>query len=292
MSAAARRLEPMRGDPCVAGILDAVAASCYPEVDRLTANALGSGLSLEDWIDQKFTLQQSKLMPANEGLRLDAELALRVRNHNPREPRYFGEEYFDVDTRKYSDIDADAAWILAEHREDFLLDGLTDLSPEVAEAIGSYEGGCLSLCGLRSLSAGVAAALSGNKSRLILDGLKELSVEAAKALARHKGALQLNGLTDLSVGAAKALARHKGSLQLNGLTTVSIEAAEALVRSSRKDLCLNGLTKVSIEVATALAGCTGFLLLSGLTDISVDAADVLLRNRRIRIPVRFGIRRL
>jgi hypothetical protein len=290
----------MRGDPAVGVILDALAASSYAEADQCIAEVLGSKATSQERDDWDLARSQAKLTPVTGGVRINAELALRVRKTVYRELRFFGEDDH-VDTSEYSEIDTDAAWILAGHRGEFMfdgrtslslaelmLDGLASLNVETAEALGSYSGLKLSLCGLTSLSADVAAALSGIKYALALNGLKGLSVEVARALAEHKGSLHLNGLTDISVEVAEALARYDGrELSLGGLKSISVEVAAALAMHKGGRLGLNGLTDVSAEVATALSGHNGFIYIRGLTTVSVEVAAVLFRNNKVRLPVRF-----
>ena len=160
-----------------------------------------------------------------------------------------------------------------------ILNGLTTLSDEAATALAQHKGH-LFLDGLTTLSAEAATALAQNEANLSLDGLTTLSTEAAKALAQHQGDwLSLDGLTTLSTEAAKALAQHKGSyLSLNSLTTLSAEAAQALAQH-KGDLSLNGLTTLSAEAAKALAQHKGDLSLNGLTTLSAEAATALSQHK-------------
>jgi beta-lactamase regulating signal transducer with metallopeptidase domain len=158
-----------------------------------------------------------------------------------------------------------------------ILNGLTTLSDEAATALAQHKGH-LFLDGLTTLSAEAATALAQNEANLSLDGLTTLSTEAAKALAQHKGSyLSLNSLTTLSAEAAQALAQHKGDLSLNGLTTLSAEAAKALAQH-KGDLSLNGLTTLSAEAATALTQHKCALFLNGLTTLSAEAATALAQH--------------
>lgn len=72
----------------------------------------------------------------------------------------------------------------------------------------------LSLGGLRTLPADVAAALAVHTGPLLLDGLQTLSEETARALAAHAGELSLAGLTSLSPEARTALEEHDGPVVL------------------------------------------------------------------------------
>jgi len=118
------------------------------------------------------------------------------------------------------------------------LDGLTTLSPEVAEALADHKGS-LYLNGVTTLSDETAVALAKYHGDLSLNGLTTLSDRQAEALAKHYGEnaydggfnfadLSLNGLKTLSDRQAEALGKHKGAVHLDGLTTLSEEAAEAL----------------------------------------------------------------
>jgi beta-lactamase regulating signal transducer with metallopeptidase domain/ABC-type branched-subunit amino acid transport system substrate-binding protein len=173
----------------------------------------------------------------------------------------------------------DVAQALAGYsRGPLYLNGLTTLSAEAAKALAQHKG-LLFLDGLTTLSAEAATALAQHKHALLLDGLTTLSAEAAKALAQHKGDLSLGGLTTLSAEAATALAQHKGDLSLGGLTTLSAEAAKALAQHKGRYLSLNGLTTLSAEAAKALAQHEDQLYLNGLTTLSAEAAKALAQHK-------------
>lgn len=72
----------------------------------------------------------------------------------------------------------------------------------------------LSLGGLRTLSADVAAALAVHTGPLLLDGLQSLSESTARALAAHSGELSLAGLTSISPEVRAALEDHDGPVVL------------------------------------------------------------------------------
>jgi len=177
-----------------------------------------------------------------------------------------------------------AAKLLAKHDGDLILDGLSSISPSVAEALALHKGE-LHLNGLTSLSAEAARALAEHQGQqLSLDGLTMLSTEAADALAKHRGYLNLNGLKTLSANVSEALSRHRGSLYLGGLSAISDEAAGALAkgrepRQSIAALHLNGLTSLSAEAAEALANIQGQLSLNGLTSLSAEAAETLAEHQ-------------
>lgn len=180
------------------------------------------------------------------------------------------------------------------------LDGLTTLTPDVAEEIVKPRFP-LSLNGLTELSPAVAAVLARHKldddwiGDLRLNGLKTLSPEAAEALAAHRGNVQLDTLEKLdSVPLAQKLARQKGELRL-GLTQLSPAIAAELAkhrgfdtsnskRRGRIDgaasvLRLDNIESLSPETAEALAVHEGVLVLNGL--VSIDPAVAAALAKRI-----------
>ena len=142
----------------------------------------------------------------------------------------------------------------------------------------------LSLNGLTSLSAEVAAVLAGHEGRLSMNGLQELSEEAATALEQHKGRLVLNGLTSLPARVARSLVVAQPGrsptglpvvgLELNGVKELSPEAAAAF-SDYKHSVSLNGLQQISDEAAGELAKVGGLLSLDGLTTLSDKAAEAL-----------------
>jgi hypothetical protein len=170
-------------------------------------------------------------------------------------------------------LSPEVAEALANHKGQLDLNGLTTLSPEVAEALATHEG-LLFLNGLTTLSPESAAALATHEGAIVFDGLTTLSPEVAEALATHKGGVFLTRLTTLSPKVAEALATHKGQLVLSDLKTLSPELAAALA-THKGELCLNGLTTLSPEVAEALATHKGVLVLSGLTTLTPELAATL-----------------
>ena len=94
------------------------------------------------------------------------------------------------------------------------LNGLTDLTPEVATELSCFPG-LLVLNGIQTLSVATAVALAPHRGDLILDGLLHLPVDVAKALSKHEGkSLSMESLRFMSDGAAKAMAAYRGKLEL------------------------------------------------------------------------------
>ncbi|MDA7889823.1 hypothetical protein N9A78_01285, partial [Akkermansiaceae bacterium] len=66
------------------------------------------------------------------------------------------------------------------------LNGLTELSDEIAEILSYYPGSTLYLNGLKTLSPSAARFLARAKCSLALFGLEELCDDAAKAFAKYR----------------------------------------------------------------------------------------------------------
>lgn len=181
------------------------------------------------------------------------------------------------------------------------LDGLTTLTPEVAEEIVKPRFP-LSLNGLTELSPAVAAVLAKHEldndwvGDLRLNGLKTLSPEAAQALAGHRGNVRLDSLESLdSVPLAQKLARQKGELRL-GLRQLSPAIAAELAKHRGFDsnnsksnprgridgaasvLRLDNIESLSPETAEALAAHEGVLVLNGLVSLDPAVAASLAKR--------------
>jgi hypothetical protein len=109
------------------------------------------------------------------------------------------------------------------------LNGVAEITDDVAKALAEYKGNLNGLPSLTSLkSAALAAKYAAQPGDLKFAKLSTISDDVAKALATHKGKLDLSGLTSLSDEAAKALVNHQGEVVLTGLTTLSDSAAAVL----------------------------------------------------------------
>ena len=172
----------------------------------------------------------------------------------------------DVDLSEYAYLKPEAAKVLAKCQGDLWLEGLTELTNQVAEALAKHDVGFLYLIGLAEMTDKTAEALAKHQGGLDLGGLTELSDTAAEALAKHQGELSLYGLTELSDTAAEALAKHQGHLRLGGLTELSDKAAEALAKHQGK-LYLYSLKVLSPRGARAL-------LKHGNVDVDDDVIDL------------------
>jgi hypothetical protein len=198
---------------------------------------------------------------------------------------------------------ADTAAVLATYRGPLVLNGLAELEPGVAAALGRFDGLLLSLDGLPTLSAETARALSASKVFMLsLNGLSTLTPDTARSLATFKGKwIVLSGLTDLSADAARALAEFRGegvildgltvipddvarelaafrcgAIHLDGLTSLPEGMATVVASFSPRSLRLNGLRSLSPEAAAAVAAYRGFSLqLNGLPTVTPAAARAL-----------------
>jgi hypothetical protein len=199
------------------------------------------------------------------------------------------------------------SWGLLKKVRRLSLNGLTELSPEVAAALAlhppvlMFGRADLRLNGLKKLSPQAAEALARHEGMVQFYGLEELdSVPLAQKLARQWGELRL-GIKHLSPEVAAELAKHRGFeihfsrlnyfgrndnavsiLRLDNIESLSSAAAEAL-SAHEGVLVLNGLTTLDPPVAAALAKRTGnaktnrpgTLVLNGLPAISPEAAAAL-----------------
>lgn len=189
-------------------------------------------------------------------------------------------ESSSVNLSDFSSMEDAAAHVLADI-EPIALNGLTSLSPTVAEIL-ARSGGLIELNGLTNLSDATAHAFAGKSGWLRLNGLTSLSDAVAPSMAQFDGQIELKALTSLSDAAAQALAKHSESLWLDGLASLSDKAAKALGKHKGEDLSLNGLTSLSDTAAQALSrhasGVVGGLCLDGLKSLSDVAARALAQH--------------
>jgi len=133
------------------------------------------------------------------------------------------------------------------------LNQLTELSVDSARALARNEGENLSLNGLSSLSPEVAEALAGYGGNLSLHGICSLDEKTAEALSSFSGeSINLPSLTEVSEEALIKLATSESHLSLYGLQTLSEKVAEALV-SKNRILNLRGLVEISDATASILS---------------------------------------
>lgn len=143
-------------------------------------------------------------------------------------------------------LDLPTAEVLALYRGQLYLDGLTELSEEVARVLALHEWGCLRLNGLKCLTPDVADALARHRRHLLLNGLESITDEVAESLGKRRCALSLDGVNTLTVRAARGLAQPMGwPKRLDGQETRPDYAEKLLDRTRGKALSLQSLASVS-----------------------------------------------
>jgi hypothetical protein len=130
---------------------------------------------------------------------------------------------------------------------------LRRLSSAVAEILEEFNGHLLSLDGLTEVTPEVAESLARGKASLSLDGLSEITPQVAELLVRSDGDLSLNGLKVISPDVAGIFAKHAGgSLHLDGLTSLSPTVARALAEKKEGWVWLSVVEEVDKETANIL----------------------------------------
>jgi hypothetical protein len=166
-------------------------------------------------------------------------------------------------------LDAETAAVLADYDEGPLfLDGLSELSPEVAGELKKFKGGprsyfsfgnCLSLAGLETISPEAAAELAAFPGEALFLGVTELSEAAFRSLMTFRRRLYLPRLARIPAGAAESMADYRGpGLSILGLATLSTEEARVLAGlGNRWNGRLPNVKNLSPETAAVLAGFKG-----------------------------------
>jgi hypothetical protein len=185
-----------------------------------------------------------------------------------------------------------------------LLDGLTALDVETAQALAAFQGS-LSLNGLTAIDRDTAQALAAQPGmRLHLDGLTSIDAATAQALVSSRvGGVSLNGLTSLDAGAARMLTSSGCTLSLDGLKTLAPDTAKELTATGRRAgpsagghgsggqpncrlhlnglfLELRGLASLTPATAQALAEFSGQRLDLGLTTLDAAAAREIAKMKK------------
>jgi hypothetical protein len=163
-------------------------------------------------------------------------------------------------------LDAETAAVLADYDEGPLfLDGLTELSADVAGELRKFKGGprsyasfgrCLSLAGLETLSPEAAAELAAFGGEALFLGVNELSETAFRSLMKVPRRLYLPRLARIPAGAAESIADYRGpGLSILGLVTLSTDEAQLLAGlGNRWNGRLPNVQNLSPETAAVLAG--------------------------------------
>ncbi|MCY2973034.1 MAG: hypothetical protein NTW52_00010 [Planctomycetota bacterium] len=120
--------------------------------------------------------------------------------------------------RSLATIDVESAALLAKHKQWLSLDGLKLMTPQIAEALGHYDGDKLDLNGLKSLEFEVAKRLANAKcaAGIYLNGLKEVSPDIIQALANGNSTLSFQGLEFIDTSCEQALDDAEKKLRAMG----------------------------------------------------------------------------
>jgi hypothetical protein len=209
----------MRVDPAVGEILDALATHRYTEADQCIAELLSSGVRLAECIHRplrRITTTVASEFVEDPGAHVEAPIM---------EP---GQDFADVGIvwlPEYTEMDDEAAEILAGCKDSLLLRGLKSISDEAADTLSKHR---------YPIHHHGYGEWAGRSNCLDLSGVEFLSDVAAQSLAGYKGILCLDGLTSLSDAAAQSFAEFGGEwLKLGGLLSLSDTAVLALSKNER-----------------------------------------------------------
>ena len=212
-----------------------------------------------------------------------------------------------------TELSADVAAVLAQHRGDLHLGGLTRLSRDAAQALAAHRG-VLHLDGLQTLSEQSAKALATHFRSLSMTSLQPLPPTTAMVLSRYRGAIHVGDEnasilkaaarwkaisrkhksadrgtnagnrrthhqmpSHLTADVARTMVRRKGNLRLSGVTSMSVDAAKTL-SGFPGDIFLDDMPDLAPEVAEALSAHRGDLYLVALRNLEVPAAEKLARH--------------
>jgi len=196
-------------------------------------------------------------------------------------------------------VDAAAA-LFGERGKAIELDGLLDVSPEVARAMAGCRRPALTI-GINALTTDIAAILANFRGHLFFPNLKSLSVDSAKALQAHGGphywlifgktfitpqvAETLLGhegglafsVDRLEPGVGDILARHESSVDVTLVEIDSVALARKMFREDGASSSLHRLRTMSPEIAAEYVRWQpGYL--SSLDTLSVEAAKELAKD--------------
>lgn len=201
-------------------------------------------------------------------------------------------------------LDEPTAKALASNKELAVsLNGLIDLSPQVASALGKVSylelnklqpshqvlaelgnvSSTLKLDSLQTLDTQVAASLSKIPFRLSLNGIKTITAEAAQILATSKALIDMNKIEILSDQAAEEFAKHMGGWSLEGLQQLHHVALTKTLAQQRTAINLPYADNISIECLAALVRKTSHHKL-GLRTLSDEQAHLLAQCGRLILP--------
>lgn len=148
------------------------------------------------------------------------------------EPRHGQEnEMTEITLSEVREISVDAAAALAKHSGSISLPAVENLSGDAAAALFGEGGKSLELDGLHDVSPEVARAMAGCRRSSLGIGISVLAPDIAAIVAKRRRHLSFPNLKSLSVDSAKALQSHGGPLDwlLFGKVSITPQVAETLL---------------------------------------------------------------
>ena len=189
--------------------------------------------------------------------------------------QYSKEKTNDLILNGLTSISVETAEALAGYEGYLMLDGLARLPDDVLAVLAKFKGEKLDLDGLQSISDMGLATLATSKAEGLSLGLARITGAQAKILEAFKGKLSLS-VKHLSAEVAAVLGERCGELYLECLPSLSAGAAEGLARH-RGYLSLNGLERLSADAAKKLAKHKGDIDLSEVKKLAKEAAKALAK---------------
>jgi hypothetical protein len=199
--------------------------------------------------------------------------------------RSLAEGSASVSLPSYSNLSPEIAKALGCKRGgELLLDGLTSLSAEIAEGLAQAPVSRLSLNGITSLDVATAEKLATSQARLIeLRRLQSIEESVAEPLSAFSGEFKLDSLMSdghlpsvLRRATANVLRKHRGSVAIRGVEELTADAASELSLHGGTEMLLDDLKVLPAFVAEKLVPYVGKLSLCGLTKISDETAAQLV----------------
>jgi hypothetical protein len=132
--------------------------------------------------------------------------------------------------RDLEEVDDQVISLLSKHDGELCIQ-IHELNEKAARHLSKIKSP-LYIEGLKQISVDVANALAlHHGGMLALNSIEEISIEVADALLKHKGHLSLSGITSLSPQVAEYLGSHNGKIDLDGLVELDHETRRILLRN-------------------------------------------------------------
>ena len=161
------------------------------------------------------------------------------------------------------------------------LNGLTELSEDVAKGLSSWTGSKLQLNGISHLSAHTAAALvsDANNNALYLQGLTSIDADTAKALAQYAGSiLFLSSIKTLTTEQLNYFTFWSGNALDLGLESLSVEQADIVGEWQVQNVAFPRLKTVSDHAVLALLDKSNGHYMIGARDVITPSQATLLNH--------------